>query len=440
MPFRDLKSDNNVRADASLDKLAKLKPVFDLAGSGTMTAGNSTPLTDGSAALLLASESWAASHGLPVLAYLRAGKTWAVDFASGNEGLLMAPAYAVAAILRDTGLTLQEFDYYEIHEAFAAVPLCLFKAWESADYCRERLGAQGALGSIDTARINVKGGSVAIGHPFAATGARILAMLAKLLAGDSSARSRSGIGLHGRRHGGDRDSGARVSQSETLMARDGHTFGAYIAKPPGKARGGIVIIQEIFGLSAHIRRVADELCRQGYLAVAPALFDRVARGIVLGHSPPEVEQGLGYRKQITTAKAVLDIAAAAAICRHAGRVAVIGYCWGGRLAWAAASEVALGAAVVYYGGGILEELPKVPRCPTILHFGTKDKSIPASDIEQLRAACPRASSTSTRPGMHSTTTTGRRVTMPRPARWHASAPWRSWRSTSASQSPRREPA
>ncbi|MGA8706122.1 MAG: acetyl-CoA C-acetyltransferase [Steroidobacteraceae bacterium] len=188
VPFRDLKGDNNVRADASLDKLAKLKPVFDLSGSGTMTAGNSTPLTDGAAVLLLASESWAAAQGLPVLAYLRAGKTWAVDFASGKEGLLMAPAYAVAAILRDTGLTLQQFDYYEIHEAFAAVPLCLLKAWESADYCRGRLGATGALGSIDTTRMNVKGGSVAIGHPFAATGARILGTLAKLLAGDANAR------------------------------------------------------------------------------------------------------------------------------------------------------------------------------------------------------------------------------------------------------------
>jgi len=188
VPFHDLKTDNNVRADASLEKLAKLKPVFDLSGGGTMTAGNSTPLTDGAAALLLSSEAWAAAHNLPVLAYLSAGKTWAVDFASGKEGLLMAPAYAVSAILRDTGLTLQDFDYYEIHEAFAAVPLCLLKAWESADYCRERLGRDAALGSIDTSKLNVKGGSVAIGHPFAATGARILATLAKLLAGDSSAR------------------------------------------------------------------------------------------------------------------------------------------------------------------------------------------------------------------------------------------------------------
>ena len=187
-PFRDLKSDNNVRPDTSLEKLSRLKPVFDLSGGGTLTAGNSTPLTDGAAALLLASERWAAEHDLPVLAWLRAGQTWAVDFASGKEGLLMAPAYAVSAILRDLGLKLQDFDYYEIHEAFAAVPLCLLKAWESADYCRERLGRDAALGSIDTARLNVKGGSVAIGHPFAATGARILATLAKLLAGNPSAK------------------------------------------------------------------------------------------------------------------------------------------------------------------------------------------------------------------------------------------------------------
>ena len=187
VPFHDLKIDNNIRADASLERLAKLKPVFDLSGAGSLTAGNSTPLTDGSAALLLSSEKWAAAHGLPVLAYLRAGKTWAVDFASGKEGLLMAPAYAVSAILRDTGLALQDFDYYEIHEAFAAVPLCLLKAWESAEYCRDRLGRDAPLGAIDTTKLNVKGGSVAIGHPFAATGARILGTLAKVLADDSKA-------------------------------------------------------------------------------------------------------------------------------------------------------------------------------------------------------------------------------------------------------------
>ena len=188
VPYRGLKTDNNVRADASLEKLATLKPVFDLSGSGTLTAGNSTPLTDGSAAMLLSSEQWAAEHKLPVLAYLRAGKTWAVDFASGKEGLLMAPAYAVAAILQDTGLGLQDFDYYEIHEAFAAVPLCLFKAWQSPDYCRERLGLAEPLGAIDNIKLNVKGGSVAIGHPFAATGARILSVLTKLLALDPQSK------------------------------------------------------------------------------------------------------------------------------------------------------------------------------------------------------------------------------------------------------------
>jgi acetyl-CoA C-acetyltransferase len=188
IPFHDLKTDNNIRADASLEKLAKLKPVFDLSGSGSLTAGNSTPLTDGSSALLLSSERWASERSLPVLAYLRAGKTWAVDFASGKEGLLMAPAYAVSALLQDTGLSLQDFDYYEIHEAFAAVPLCLLKAWESAQYCRERLGLEAPLGAIDTSKLNVKGGSVAIGHPFAATGTRILASLAKMLAADPAAR------------------------------------------------------------------------------------------------------------------------------------------------------------------------------------------------------------------------------------------------------------
>lgn len=179
-----------------------------------------------------------------------------------------------------------------------------------------------------------------------------------------------------------------MSQYETLMARDGHTFSTYIAKPAGKPRGGVVVVQEIFGLSPHIVRVADSFASQGYLTVAPALFDRVARGIVLGYSPPEVEQGLGYRKQITTAQAVLDITAAAAVIRHAGKVAVIGFCWGGRLAWAAASEVPFAAAVVYYGGGIPDELPKTPRCPTMLHFGEHDRSIPQSDVERIRQEFP----------------------------------------------------
>jgi len=184
VPHAGLQRDNNVRADASLEKLATLRPVFDTSGSGTLTAGNSTPLTDGAAAVLLASEDWARERRLPVLAYLRAGKSWAVDYASGQEGLLMAPAYAVSAMLDDLRLSLQDFDYYEIHEAFAAQMLCTLKAWESAEFCRERLGRSAPLGSIAPERINVKGGSVALGHPFAATGGRILAALAKLLNSD----------------------------------------------------------------------------------------------------------------------------------------------------------------------------------------------------------------------------------------------------------------
>jgi acetyl-CoA C-acetyltransferase len=184
--YLGLKSDNNVRADTSLDKLGKLRPSF--AADGTLTAGNSTPLTDGASGVLLATPEWAAKRNLPVLAYLRYGKAWAVDFASGKEGLLMAPAYAVPAMLRDAGITLQDFDYYEIHEAFAAQVLCTLKAWESADYCRHALGLPAPLGAIDRAKLNVKGGSVALGHPFAATGTRIVAGLAQLLAGDGGAK------------------------------------------------------------------------------------------------------------------------------------------------------------------------------------------------------------------------------------------------------------
>ena len=184
--YLGLKVDNNVRSDSSLDKLGKLRPSF--AADGTLTAGNSTPLTDGASAVLLATPEWAAKHNLPVLAYLRYGKVWAVDFASGKEGLLMAPAYAVPAMLRDAGITLQDFDYYEIHEAFAAQVLCTLKAWESADYCRHALGLTGPLGGIDRAKLNIKGGSLALGHPFAATGTRIVSTLAKILAGDANAK------------------------------------------------------------------------------------------------------------------------------------------------------------------------------------------------------------------------------------------------------------
>jgi len=184
--YLGLKTDNNVRPDTSLDKLGKLSPSF--VADGTLTAGNSTPLTDGASAVLLATPEWAAQRNLPVLAYLRFGKVWAVDFASGKEGLLMAPAYAVPAMLRDAGITLQDFDYYELHEAFAAQVLCTLKAWESADYCRHVLGLPAPLGGIDRSKLNIKGGSVALGHPFAATGTRIVATLAKLLAADANAK------------------------------------------------------------------------------------------------------------------------------------------------------------------------------------------------------------------------------------------------------------
>jgi acetyl-CoA C-acetyltransferase len=186
--YLGLRQDNNIRADTTPEKLAKLKPTFDFTGAGTLTAGNSTPLTDGASAVLLASDEWAAKRNLPVLAHLTYGKQWAVDFASGKEGLLMAPAYAVPAMLKDAGITLQDFDYYEIHEAFAGQVLCTLKAWETPEYCRDVLGLPGPLGSIDRAKLNVKGGSVAVGHPFAATGTRIVASLAKLLANDARAK------------------------------------------------------------------------------------------------------------------------------------------------------------------------------------------------------------------------------------------------------------
>lgn len=181
-PFLALTRDNNLRHDLSLEQLARLKPAFDRSGQGTLTAGNSTPLTDGASLVLLGSEAWAAQQGLPVLAYLVDGETAAVDFVTGREGLLMAPVHAVPRLLARNGLSLQDFDYYEIHEAFAAQVLCTLKAWEEADYCRQRLGLDAPLGAIDRSKLNVKGSSLAAGHPFAATGGRILANLAKLLA------------------------------------------------------------------------------------------------------------------------------------------------------------------------------------------------------------------------------------------------------------------
>jgi acetyl-CoA C-acetyltransferase len=187
MPWGGVSRDNILRADSSIEKLAGLRTVFDKGSKGTMTAGNSTSLTDGAAAVLLCSEEWAAEHDLPVQAYLVTGRSAAVDFVN-DEGLLMAPTVAVADMLQRTGLGLQDFDYYEIHEAFAAQVLCTLKAWESEEYCRDRLGLDKPLGSIDREKLNVKGSSLAVGHPFAATGARIVATLAQLLQEKGSGR------------------------------------------------------------------------------------------------------------------------------------------------------------------------------------------------------------------------------------------------------------
>jgi len=188
--FSGLKIDNNVRADTSLEKLSSLKNAFDPGPAGTLTAGNSSPLTDGASSVLLASEEWARSRKIPVQAYLTFTETAAVDFvgmAGPKEGMLLAPAYAVPRMLERAGLKLQDFDIYEIHEAFAAQVLCTLKAWESEEFCRKKLN-RGALGSIDRKKMNPKGSSVAIGHPFAATGTRIVATLAKQLAERGSGR------------------------------------------------------------------------------------------------------------------------------------------------------------------------------------------------------------------------------------------------------------
>jgi acetyl-CoA C-acetyltransferase len=179
-PYLGLERDQNLRPDSTLEKLAKLKPVFG-GPEGTMTAGNSTPLSDGASAVLLASEEWATQRGLPILAYFLDGQTAAIDHVHKREGLLMAPAYAMPRMLDRNELTLQDFDLYEIHEAFAAQVLCTLKAWEDPGFCRQRLGRERPLGSIDREKLNVNGGSLAAGHPFAATGGRIVASLAKAL-------------------------------------------------------------------------------------------------------------------------------------------------------------------------------------------------------------------------------------------------------------------
>jgi acetyl-CoA C-acetyltransferase len=180
-PFLGLSRDQNLRADSSMEKLATLKPVFGKGEGATMTAANSTPLTDGASVVLLGSDEWAAQHGLPVLAHLVDAQTAAVDYVHGGEGLLMAPAYAMPVMLARNGLALQDFDFYEIHEAFASTVLSTLKAWEDPAFCKEKLGLDAPLGPIDRSKLNVNGSSLAAGHPFAATGGRIVASLAKML-------------------------------------------------------------------------------------------------------------------------------------------------------------------------------------------------------------------------------------------------------------------
>lgn len=187
LPWNGVARDNNMRADSTLEKLASLRTVFSKGEDATLTAGNSTPLTDGAASVLLCSEEWAQQNDLSIQAYITAGRTSAVDFVN-DEGLLMAPTVAVSELLQQTGLSLQDFDFYEIHEAFAAQVLCTLSAWESESYCKSRLGLDQALGSIDRSKLNVKGSSLAVGHPFAATGARIVGNLAQILQQAGSGR------------------------------------------------------------------------------------------------------------------------------------------------------------------------------------------------------------------------------------------------------------
>lgn len=187
-PFLGLAKDNNLRPDSTAEKLAKLKPVFGKGEGLTMSAGNSTPLTDGASAVLFGSEAWAKERNLPLLARFVDGEAAAVDYVDGKEGLLMAPAYAVPRLLARNGLSLQDFDFYEIHEAFASTVLATLKAWESPEFCKDKLGLDAPLGSIDRSKLNVNGSSLAAGHPFAATGGRIIAQLAKQLHEKGSGR------------------------------------------------------------------------------------------------------------------------------------------------------------------------------------------------------------------------------------------------------------
>ena len=174
------------------------------------------------------------------------------------------------------------------------------------------------------------------------------------------------------------------------MARDGHEFSAFLASPTAAPRGAVVVLQEIFGVNEHIRGVVQQYAAAGFLAIAPALFDRIGRNLELGYTPKDMELGTGSRLQVDEAKALLDIGAAAYVARHAGRVALVGYCWGGMLTWLGASALNVHAAVGYYTSRVWEKLDRLPKCPIILHYGERDKNIPLERVEQVRQACPAA--------------------------------------------------
>jgi carboxymethylenebutenolidase len=180
-----------------------------------------------------------------------------------------------------------------------------------------------------------------------------------------------------------------MGEFTTIMARDGHEFQAWLAAAPGRPRGALLVIQEIFGVNSHIRTVTDQFAAEGYTAIAPSLFDRVRRGIELGYTPADMQEGSGYVKQLDPEATRRDLAAALAVVKHSGRAGAVGYCWGGSLAYLAAGQLPLACAVVYYGR-VVSYLDQKPRCPVMYHYGTEDKSIPLADVERIRAAYPQA--------------------------------------------------
>ena len=179
-----------------------------------------------------------------------------------------------------------------------------------------------------------------------------------------------------------------MGEFTTIMARDGHEFQAYLAAPAGKPHGAVIVLQEIFGVNSHIRAVTDGFAAEGYTAIAPAFFDRIRRGIEIGYSPPEIQEGRGYMQQLKVEETLKDLSSALAVVKHSGRAATVGFCWGGAISYLAACELPLAGAVVYYGNAV-RFLDKKPRCPVLYHYGTQDTGIPLTDVEQIKAAHPQ---------------------------------------------------